>query len=77
VVDKQAVRGPKQPAASLNVIGLADGNYEVEWWDTSTGEVLRKDKGSVRHMRHFGYGLELKPPEFWGDIAARVLPAKQ
>src|SRR5574340_789204 len=30
---------------------------------------------SVRHLHHFGYGLDLKIPEFWGDIAARVIPA--
>jgi len=49
-----------------------NGEYEIEWWDTSKGEVIRKDKGSVRHLRHFGYGLELNMPEFWGDIAARI-----
>jgi hypothetical protein len=72
VIDRQPVRGPKQTSASANVVGLADGNYEIEWWDTSTGDVIRRDKGSVRHLRHFGYGLELRIPEFWGDIAARV-----
>jgi hypothetical protein len=75
VVDGKPVRGPNQAAVSANVIGLDDGAYEVDWWDTTTGEVVRKHKGTVRHLRHFGYGLELKPPEFWGDIAARVARA--
>jgi hypothetical protein len=75
VVDGKPVRGPNQAGASANVIGLDDGAYEVDWWDTTTGEVVRKEKGTVRHLRHFGYGLELKPPEFWGDIAARVARA--
>ena len=44
----------------------------VEWWDTLRGEILRRDAGRVLHSNHFGYGLELKPPPFWADIAARV-----
>ena len=37
------------------------------------GEILRRDAGRVRHSNHFGYGLELKTPPFWADIAARVI----
>ncbi len=73
IVDGKAVEGPAQRAASCNVVGLADGKYEVEWYDTSTGKMVRQDAGAVRHLTHFGYGLELKPPEFWGDIAARII----
>jgi hypothetical protein len=69
----KAERGPEQAAASMNVIGLGDGEYEVEWWDTERGTVLRRDQGRARASNHFGYGLELKPPPFWGDIAARVI----
>jgi hypothetical protein len=76
IIDGQSVRGPKQPGASLNVVGLGDGDYEIEWWDTLAGGVLRKDRGTVRHMKHTGYGLELKPPAFWGDIAAKVYRVK-
>ncbi|MGE5647464.1 MAG: DUF5060 domain-containing protein [Acidobacteriota bacterium] len=83
VADDQALlwlhdplRGPAVPAASVNVIGLGDGDYEIEWWDTAKGEIIRNDRGDVRHLRHFGYGLELKPPEFRGDIAARVMRVK-
>ena len=73
VSDAQPVRGPSQAAASVNIVGLADGNYEVEWWDTLTGQIIRRDAANVDHLRHFGYGIELNPPEFWGDIAARVI----
>jgi hypothetical protein len=66
------VKGPRQEAARLNVVGLDDGKYTVEWWDTSSGEVIRKDSGDVNHLRHVGYGLDLKPPAFWGDIAAKI-----
>ncbi len=65
-------RGADQSAASVNVTGLADGGYSVEWWDTLRGEVLRTDSGRVRAADHFGYGLQLKPPPFRGDIAAKV-----
>jgi hypothetical protein len=75
ILDGAAVKGPAQDAASLNVTGLADGEYAIEWWDTARGGILRRDTGRVRRSRHFGYGLELKPPPFWGDIAARVVRA--
>ena len=75
IVDRQPVRGPEQTGASLNVTGLDDGRYTVEWWDTRRGEILRQDRGRVRSSNHFGYGLELRPPPFWGDIAARVVRA--
>lgn len=73
VVDGKPVRGPGQRSASCNVLGLSDGSYEVEWYDTSTGQILRRDVASVNRLNHFGYGIELKPPEFWGDIAARII----
>ncbi len=73
LVDGKAVEGPAQRAASCNVVGLADGKYEVEWYDTSTGKTVRRDTGAVQHLTHFGYGIELKPPQFWGDIAARII----
>jgi hypothetical protein len=42
------------------------------WWDTARGTIVRLDAGQVDHSRHFEYGLELKSPEYWRDIAARV-----
>ncbi|MBN8733561.1 MAG: DUF5060 domain-containing protein [Acidobacteria bacterium] len=72
MVGGKAERGPEQGEASVNVVGLGDGEYEVEWWDTARGGVARRDAGRVRASNHFGYGLELKPPRFWRDIAVRV-----
>ncbi len=72
IVGGKPERGPSQSAASLNVTGLADGQYTIDWWDTIRGEIIRQDTGQVRRSDHFGYGLELKPPPFWRDIAARV-----
>jgi hypothetical protein len=65
-------RGPETTSASLNVTGLGDGLYAVEWWDTMRGIVISRETGRVRASNHFGYGLELKPPPFWKDIAVRV-----
>ncbi len=78
IIDGKGVDGPGQSGASLNVIGLVDGEYRIDWWDTTTGQVVRTDRGRVNHLRHVGYGLELRPPDFHGDIAAQVsrLPEK-
>jgi len=72
VVDGKAVTGPDQTGVSANVTGLEDGEYRVEWFNTETGGIVRTDTGRVRHMNDFGYGLELTPPPFRGDIAARI-----
>jgi hypothetical protein len=72
IIDGKAVRGGSQRNAKANIAPLQDGEYTVEWWDTTTGAVVRTDTGKVNHLTDFGYGLELDPPEFWGDIAAHV-----
>ncbi len=69
-------KGPAREKATLNVVGPDEGHYRIEWVDTMTGEVVGKDHQPVRPLRHFGYGIELNPPAFWGDIAARVTRAK-
>lgn len=73
IMDGKSVRGGPQPKAKANVTPLEDGDYSIEWWDTTTGAVVRTDTGAVNHTTDFGYGLELNPPPFWGDIAARVI----
>ena len=67
------VKGPQQTGATANVVGLDAGDYDIEWWNTSTGEIVARDTRDVRPMRHFGYGIELALPGFWGDVAARVV----
>ena len=52
---------------------LKPGNYKIEFFSTTTGEVVGSDSQPVRPLRHFGYGIELKLPPFWGDIAARII----
>jgi hypothetical protein len=72
ILDGKAVKGPAQSHASANVAGLAPGNYEIDYWDTTTGEILARAAGNVNPARHTGYGIELRLPDFWGDIAVRV-----
>jgi hypothetical protein len=73
VVNGKAEHGPPQKGASVNVAGLAEGNYRIEWWNTTTGEMIGRDSQPVRPLRHFGHGIELRPPEFQGDVAARII----
>jgi len=73
IVDRQGVKGPAQSRASANVAGLAPGTYDIEWWNTNTGESLAHATGSVNPARHTGYGIELNIPDFWGDIAVRIV----
>ncbi len=73
VLNGKADKGPVQHGANANVVGLDAGVYDIEWWNTSTGEIIARDMKDVRPERHFGYGIELAVPEFWGDIAARII----
>jgi hypothetical protein len=73
-VDPNALeRGPKQVGASVNIAGLDEGHYGIEFWDTKSGKVIGTDSQSVRPLRHFGYGIQLQLPEFQGDIAVRII----
>jgi hypothetical protein len=68
---KQAVR--KQPVTesrdvTISVGELTPGPYEVSWWDTLSGEVLRREECQSRDGT-----LSLKPPPFTSDIACKVL----
>ncbi len=73
IVKGKAEKGPAQAGATVNVAGLPEGNYRVEFVSTATGEILGKDAQPVHPLRHFGHGIELAPPEFWGDIGVRVI----
>ncbi len=67
VVDK------KQPApiedATIEIQGLASGNYRLEWWDTSTGEAIRTEQLSASQGP-----LRITIPSFSGDIACKIRP---
>ena len=69
----KAEKGPSLTGASVNVVGLPEARYRIEFWSTTTGEILSTDSNEVKVSRHFGHGLELTLPEFWGDIAVRII----
>jgi hypothetical protein len=59
------------PAAAYTLGGLADGAYEVEWWETWTGVPQRRER-----VRAEGGRLTLKPGPVATDVAAKIRPVK-
>ena len=66
------IASPQPCETTLTLGGLADGTYEVSWWDTAGGIPV----GDVKAESHDGK-LELATPPFKVDLAARVLPLKK
>lgn len=54
-------------ALGLAVLGLPDGRYDVQWWETWQGEPLRTEQLTVRDGR-----LPLTVPELKTDIAVKI-----
>lgn len=48
-------------------VPAAGGSWQVEWWNTSTGEVIRRDTATTQNGE-----LVLTVPNFSSDVAARV-----
>lgn len=57
------------PAADYTLGGFADGDYEVEWWETWKGAPLRRET-----VRASGGRLTLSPGPVATDVAAKVRP---
>ena len=53
--------------AQTTIIGLEDGLWEIEWWDTLQGKRVAIQDAPVA-----GGSLQLEPPAFHADIAARL-----
>ena len=53
--------------AKVTLTGLADGVWSIEWWDTLTGERLATAEAAASKGL-----LQLAPPTFRADIAARL-----
>lgn len=62
-------QGEVKPVAPsvLQVSGLADGAYRLEWWKTWKGELERSESVTVT-----GGKLELKLPELGSDVAMKL-----
>lgn len=65
VVDK------KEPTpvsgAAIDIGGLKRGGYQVEWWDTYKGEIVRKEQVSLTEGT-----LHIPVPPFSRDIACKI-----
>jgi len=57
------------PAATYTLDGFADGDYEVEWWETWKGSPLRCET-----VRASGGKLALNPGPVATDVAAKIRP---
>jgi len=54
--------------ARVTVAGLAPGTCGVQWWDTRTGKVVKRQQ-----VRLAGGALQLAVPAFTRDVACKVL----
>jgi len=59
------------PAAEFILEGFADGNYEIEWWETWKGAVQRRERVQAK-----GGQLILQPGPVATDVAAKIFPVK-
>jgi predicted xylose isomerase-like sugar epimerase len=56
----------------VHVSGVDDGSYDVEYWNTMTGEVLLNQKiETIERLDNTGYILPLAVPPFEGDVAVK------
>ncbi len=53
--------------AKLTLTGLEDGQWQIEWWDTLAGKGI-----AVQNAKATAGSLQLEPPPFQADIAARL-----
>jgi hypothetical protein len=58
------------PASRVTLGGLADGDYDVEWWSTWRAAPTRTERVHAEAGR-----LTLKPGEIASDLAAKIRPA--
>ena len=65
--DKEGKEPREISGASTTLLGLSDGEYRIEWWDTRKGEVI-----ATAEARCEGGQLPLEAPNFRRDIAGKV-----
>lgn len=54
--------------AKTSLLGLKDGRYRVEWWDTRKGEIVQTEEATCANGT-----LQLTVPEFLRDIAGKAV----
>lgn len=57
-------------SGQVTISGLADGLYQVEWWDTSTGAVTRKEDVQCSQGK-----ITLTVTNLVSDVACKIAPA--
>jgi hypothetical protein len=65
--DKQGRTPQPGRGAATTLLGLQDGEYRIEWWDTRQGAVVGTATATCIEGR-----LPLAPPDFARDVAAQV-----
>jgi hypothetical protein len=55
----------------ITVPNVADGNWRVEWWDTRSGEIVRREAVSADGS------LQLAAPPMTSDMAVKLIRTKQ
>ncbi len=68
---KNVVDGVNVPPVSgtITLTGLKDGSYQVEWWDTSTGTVIKTE-----FIDSAGGSLVLSVADLQSDVACKIRP---
>lgn len=69
---KNVVDNVTIPAVSgtITIPGLADGAYKVDWWDTTTGQVIRSEQVTSSNG-----SLTVSVTNLQSDIACKIYPA--
>lgn len=66
--DLRGIEPAEMAGITTSLLGLRDGAYRVEWWDTRAGEVILEVEAESADG-----ALPLAPPTFTRDIAAKVV----
>jgi uncharacterized repeat protein (TIGR01451 family) len=60
---------PPPVTGSVTVTGFRDGDYKVQWWDTTTGQITRTDS-----VTSVGGSIVLAVQNLASDMACKVYP---
>lgn len=63
------IQYPEVSGVALTLNGLADGSYTVEWWNTTTGEIIATEQVAVASTP-----ATVNVPTFSTDLALKVRP---
>lgn len=67
---QRGVEPSSVPSMELEVTGMADGRYRVEWWDTYKGTPLSTSEAQCKEAK-----LVFTAPAFARDVACKIRPA--